>query len=295
MLATVTDRRGDVPNHGANDGAFIHPVTQGAYRDFRPSLTSLASTLRLPLRDDIVIDAEPLAWMGASMPLRAPAPVRVLSGASGWLVARHRRALLFLRAGRYRSRPSHLDRMHVDLRVDEKPLLVDAGTFTYNGPPPWTGGLGGSATHNGPIVDGREPGVRGPRFLWLRWPSADINGWRETEDGVDVAASSEDVERIIRLRDDYVEILDRPLLTGRHRVHVSWLLAPGVSPECIESSAERIVTHAQPNAVKGWVSWYYGDRTQSVAVDLDAECTRDEPLRTIVRFPSPIPARLDEE
>ena len=40
---------GDVPNHGANDGSLVLPISTGGYRDFRPAITAAAATFAVPL------------------------------------------------------------------------------------------------------------------------------------------------------------------------------------------------------------------------------------------------------
>jgi hypothetical protein len=51
-------------------------------------------------------------------------------------------------------------------------LARDAGTYLYNGPPPWNNGLAGTAVHNTVTVDGRDQMRRAGRFLWVDWAQA---------------------------------------------------------------------------------------------------------------------------
>ena len=77
-----------------------------------------------------------------------------------------------VRAGRYTRRPFQADQLHVDLWWHGLNLARDAGTYLYNGEPPWNNGLAGTAVHNTVMVDRRDQMRRAGRFLWLDWAQA---------------------------------------------------------------------------------------------------------------------------
>src|ERR1700678_2984863 len=77
-----------------------------------------------------------------------------------------------IRAGRYARRPFHADQLHVDLWWQGINLARDAGTYLYNGPPPWNNGLAGTSVHNTVMVDHRDQMRRAGRFLWVDWAQA---------------------------------------------------------------------------------------------------------------------------
>jgi hypothetical protein len=77
-----------------------------------------------------------------------------------------------VRAGRYTRRPFQADQLHVDLWHHGLNIARDAGTYLYNGDPPWNNGLAGTAVHNTVMVDGRDQMRRAGRFLWLDWAEA---------------------------------------------------------------------------------------------------------------------------
>jgi len=62
--------------------------------------------------------------------------------------------------------------LHVDLWWQGMNVARDAGTYLYNGPPPWNNGFAGTAVHNTVVVDGRDQMRRAGRFLWLDWAQA---------------------------------------------------------------------------------------------------------------------------
>ena len=77
-----------------------------------------------------------------------------------------------IRAGRYTRRPFQADQLHVDLWWQGINLARDAGTYLYNGPPPWNNGLAGTAVHNTVTVDHHDQMRRAGRFLWVDWAQA---------------------------------------------------------------------------------------------------------------------------
>ncbi len=292
LLAVVEPESGDVPNYGANDGAFVHPITTAAYRDFRPVITAACATWDIPLPENVVCDAEALAWLGLPAPSPAPPLVDgVQHGASGWAAARVGNTRVFVRAGRYASRPSHVDPLHVDVRFGREPVIVDAGTFAYNAAAPWRNGLVTAHVHNGPLLDEREPGVRGPRFLWYAWPDARLAavGWSGGVATI-VAERGGEVRRTIRVTPERVEIEDHVEPGIADEVAVRWLL----HPDAIDSSlhvdileredgpAQTEVVRAIEGRVDGWYSPAYGVRQPSRTVVVRRAARRGGTLVTTI-------------
>lgn len=285
LLVTVMESStGIVPNHGASDGAFVHPITSADYRDFRPVVTAAASLWQHPLPGEIDLDVETLAWLGTPPPPVTPPRAEGLRvGVSGWVAVRTGPFELFLRAGDYRSRPGHIDPLHLDLRVGGREWLVDPGTFSYAGPPPWRNGLAGHEVHNGPTLDRRPPGVRGPRFLWYLWPSARIVEAHWGRHGGRIVAETPVARRRVVVTPDKVEITDRILATGNGRWRVRWLLHPDVDPECIETAAGARVGHGREGDPYGWFSAHYGERRPAPTLEVAAPANRDHTIVTSIR------------
>jgi hypothetical protein len=270
-----------LPNHGANDGALVVPLSASDIRDFRPLLTLAALVLGIVLPADVAPDPEVPFWLGGSLPAPGPArPDAVLSGRSGWALARVAGWTVFLRAGRYRHRPSHLDALHIDVRYRDREVVVDAGSFAYNAPAPWNNGLATSFVHNGPVLDGREIAQRGPRFLWLTWPHARIVSARRDGDGATLTAERPgQVARRIEIGARAVRVLDRVLDPAARQIQVTWLMHPdAVNDFALRADgAQRLV--AREGEVSGWFSPTYGQRLATTAVRL---CRAAGPVETVI-------------
>jgi hypothetical protein len=270
LMATCMDTRtGDLPNHGPNDGAYVLPLSTRPYRDFRPSLTAAAVTFDAALPATLETDAETLAWLRANPPVRRPSEqgTWVRSGPSGWAIAATSGARLFARAGRYRSRPGHIDPGHVDVWLGDKPAAIDAGTFRYSAPSPWNNGLTGIDVHNTVAIAGVEAARRGPRFLWLSWPSARVHSARIVGEEVviDIVNDSWAHRGITHHRQCVLraggavivdEIQADPTFTGL--VHVQWLLEDGADVS-MTSSSEATLTEVRGDggSTRGWRSDSY--------------------------------------
>jgi hypothetical protein len=278
LLAVVIDgKTGAVPNHGPNDGAFVHPITTAPYSDYRPVLTAASALFGNPVPSDIPLDPEPLAWLSLRVPGVGPSREDgVYTGSSGWAAVRLGDVATFLRAGRYRNRPGHIDALQVDIRYRGSPIVVDPGTFSYNQKPPWNNGLAGARVHNGPIVDDHEPGVRGPRFLWLTWPSARIVAAQmERGQALVIARADGVVERTVRVTSECVSVSDAPLAPSASSIRVCWLM----NPDSPRSTFRCASTSVRVEAVEGdpiaWYSPAYDERVASYAFVIEKKRPAD--------------------
>jgi hypothetical protein len=264
----VDTRTGAVPNHGANDGARVLPLSMSEYADFRPLLTLAAMIRHRPLAADLRADADTVRWIGGELP--PPAQARadgVMTGSSGWAAVRVSDCSVFLRAGAYRHRPSHLDCLHLDVRIGGKELVTDAGTYAYNAEEPWNNGLASAFVHNGPVLDGEEIAERGPRFLWLSWPTARLVSTQHGPGFARIVAERPGaVRREVLVTPGAVRVRDRPLDRNAHFMQVTWLMHPDVSSDIwVESGSSQRIP-AREADVTGWYSPTYGLRRASSAV-----------------------------
>lgn len=279
LLGSVMDvATGDVPNHGANDGAFVLPLTTAGFRDFRPSLTAAATTFRVPLPRGMAADAETLAWLDADPPSTAGRErARVATGGSGWLDARIQETRIFARAGTYRSRPSHIDACHVDVWIDGRPVAVDAGTYRYTGP--WAKALAEERAHNTVVIEGYPMAERGPRFLWLRWPGAVMRSVEEDRESIRLEMVNESWRQVgiehrrwCQITAESVTVLDELSLPEQAaaRVSVHWLVDGPPDDVMIIADADTSAEVSRGDAATpyGWISDSYAVRrpTSSVRV-----------------------------
>lgn len=175
LESLVDTATGDAPNIGANDGAQILKLSDAPFRDFRPSL-QLGSLL---FRDQRAVKNEgiwdqPALWLEVDVkkPV-APAPTSVTHDHGGFHVLRHENVTAIMRYARFKFRPSQADVNHIDLWVNGRNLLRDAGTFSYNATDQDTAYFPGTAAHNTVQFDERDQMPRVSRFLFGNWLRAE--------------------------------------------------------------------------------------------------------------------------
>lgn len=165
-LSLLDPDSGGLPNLGANDGAYIFPLSICPFADHRPVLQAAARSFmeyQLPAGawDEMAL------WLGVPASERYFQSPRYLGdslyGKASWGS---------LRAVKYKNRPSHADQLHFDLWWRGLNIARDAGTYLYNASPPWDNALTHTTVHNTVSLDGCEQMTRAGRFLYLDWASA---------------------------------------------------------------------------------------------------------------------------
>ncbi|SHJ72215.1 Heparinase II/III N-terminus [Dethiosulfatibacter aminovorans DSM 17477] len=133
LLHQVQADNGDVPNYGSNDGALIFPLSTCGYRDFRPVLnTTYALIEKKRLYENGPFDEE-LLWFGDEIDLPM-ADIKKKSESfneSGYYTIRHDDGFLMTCLQNYKSRPAHMDQLHIDVWHKGVNLLCDSGTYSY--------------------------------------------------------------------------------------------------------------------------------------------------------------------
>jgi hypothetical protein len=165
---------GQVANLGNNDGAYILPLTTRPFQD-HTSVLSAVQRAFFPIPD---FPADEMAFWLAPPAAAAEADLSAIPLHPHRVSGKHTWG--YLRGPRFWNRPSHADVQHVDLWWKGLNIALDAGTYLYNGDPPWDHQLCGSSVHNVITVNGRDSMRRVSRFLFLDWPRT-----RMTDQGSD--------------------------------------------------------------------------------------------------------------
>ncbi len=231
---------GHAPNFGPNDGAYILPLSDGEFEDFRPALQAAACLLDERALYPSGAWDEACVWLGIETPAKpgaadAPVPMDLPDAGLFLLTGDVSRGLL--RSARFTSRPGHSDQLHFDLRSRRQPVAIDAGTYLYNALPPWDNALAYAAAHNTVLVDDQEPMRRGGPFLWLEWAQARVLGrWRSAGRPIGghhrrarwVSAHRRSPPAHGRARSSQLWLVVDDLLgSGEHTARLGWLLADG--------------------------------------------------------------------
>lgn len=308
---------GRLPNYGSNDGALPLPLTSCDYSDFRPTLQAASIVARGERLYDRGPWDEEAAWLAGPLavdqaPLRKRARKSVSIMPSGFHVLRAADGETFaaFRCGSVRDRFSQIDMLHVDFWWRGENVLVDAGSYLYNGPAEWHEHFFRTASHNTVAVDGQDQMLHFRRFKVLYLTKAHLLRF-EAGDRMTVATGehygySRLEQPVIHRRsiammpDGVAFVIDRLLGDAVHEVALHWL----GGPYPYEFSArDRRLTLATPHGAfgvtlfgggpdavidvvaggeqppRGWLSRYYAER---VAVpSLISRSTAQLPLELV--------------
>jgi hypothetical protein len=172
LALEVDEATGKVANYGHNDGAYLFPLTQAGFWDYRPVVQAGFEAFRGVSRYPSGSWDEMCLWLDAEEKkgdCKQPDndnPQRLLTGSN--------QSRAIMRAHSYKSRPGHADQNHVDLWWQGEAIALDAGTYLYNAEPPWDNQLMSAFVHNTITVDGTDQMTRAGRFLWLDWSAGKL-------------------------------------------------------------------------------------------------------------------------
>lgn len=289
---------GRLPNSGSNDGALPAILSTCDHSDFRPFLQALS----LAARGERLYGAGPwdeeAAWLlgpgSLEAPLRELPLASVSFPVSGYHVLRGHApgTLTSFRCGTLRHRFAQIDMLHVDVFWRGENVLVDGGTYLYNGPPAWNAHFTGGASHNTVTVDGRDQMVHHRRFKLLYWTRARLLRFEDLGAYAVVEGEHDGFRRhpggcvhrraVLHVKDDLWIVLDRISGAGRHAARLHWLAGP--YPHRHDACAGRVtldtpageftvtvldvdgnplggdVVRGAEHPPRGWSSRYYGEK-----------------------------------
>ena len=178
LMYQCQDECGDMPNYGSNDGALIFPVTSCGYRNFRPLINTVYALTSGKQLYEKGSHQEELIWFGnkdlEDYPVKKLDRISSHFEKAGLFTIRsqdsHSWVMIILND--YKTRPSHLDQLHVDMWVNGINVMCDGGTYSY------ASDLGKillkTEGHNTATVNGKEQmKLYGP-FLIYDWTKRNL-------------------------------------------------------------------------------------------------------------------------
>lgn len=195
FLRTCMDEtNGRLPHYGHNDGALFFPLSECHFRDFRPQLVALESVLYSWKNSDPILSEEKEWLVSGDLSDLESCFEGVKDGAfdfqeDGYFILRNEGTITFLRCGNYRHRPFQADNNHLDIWVNGRNILRDAGTWLYNTDEESVRYFSGSRGHNTIMIGDFDQMQKWHRFIWTHWVrnakgksgSSDNEHWIEAE------------------------------------------------------------------------------------------------------------------
>ncbi len=189
---------------------------------------------------------------------------------------------------------AHADALSVVLFSGGRELLVDPGTFVYNGAPEWRNHFRSTRSHNTVTIDGADQAVTNGTFRWKTklscgrarvpvWPAleyveAEHDGYLRMPGGVIHR------RRLLRIQSGYWIIADDFRGSGNHTFDFNYHFAPGVEVSSLKQDDELVarvdgaglllglyasqplqkeLVRGRTAPIGGWVSAGYGEKKPS--------------------------------
>ncbi|MNZ99796.1 Heparinase II/III-like protein [compost metagenome] len=190
--------------------------------------------------------------------------------------------MAMLRYPRFRFRPSQADALHLDLWLDGRNLLRDAGTYSYNTEPQWLNYFPGTASHNTVQFDDRDQMPRLSRFLFGDWlKTSTLQPLQEQNGSISFAAGYRDGHkashrREVHLNAGSLRVIDQ--LEGfQHKAVLRWRLEPGqwrIDGNTLSNGEHELQVLATMPIVRfeltaGWESRYYLEKTEVPVLEIE--------------------------
>lgn len=136
LMYQCQDESGDMPNYGANDGALIFPVTSCGYRDFKAVINTVHALITGKQIYKKGKHQEELIWFSGGKVLQDYREETIDRKSmqfptAGLVTLRNENSWAMIVLNEYKSRPAHMDQLHVDLWVGGINVFCDAGTYSY--------------------------------------------------------------------------------------------------------------------------------------------------------------------
>lgn len=187
---------------------------------------------------------------------------------------------------------SHADALSITLFDRGRELLVDPGTFVYNGAPEWRSYFRSTRGHNTVTIDGRDQAEMNGTFRWrsrmaasaLREPTWPEEYLEAEHDGyTDIGVTHR--RRLLRIPSEYWVVVDDFAGSGEHTFDFHFHFAPDADVSLIDAEAagaatwaqdaglflgvyasdrlNTVLLHGENSPVGGWTSTGYGEKQPS--------------------------------
>jgi asparagine synthase (glutamine-hydrolysing) len=238
LYAHQNEHDGRLPNYGANDGSRPIPLASADFGDFRPVLQALSVATRGERIYPTGPWDETSLWLfgpeTAKLPLRSPTRTSVSFAHTGHHVLRADTVGNFgsFRCGTIIDRFSQIDMLHLDVWWRGQNVLVDGGSFRYNGANRWHNHFVRTESHNTVKVDGKDQMVHFRQFKTLYWTQANLLRFEDTVEWTLVEGEHYGYQRdrgcthrrsVLFVKDDLWVVADTLIGAGKHEATLQWL------------------------------------------------------------------------
>ena len=308
LLAHHNPTDGRLPNYGANDGSLPLPMSTCDFSDFRPTLQAVSVMTR---QERVFLPGpwdEMATWFhgpdALNLPFRKSSRTSVSFSYTGYHVLRGRQQENFgsLRCGSVLDRFSQIDMLHLDLWWRGHNVLVDPGSYLYNGPEKWHNHFVRTGSHNTVQVDDRDQMIHFRKFKCLYWTNANLLRFVDDADWTLCVGEHYGYQRhpgrcvhkrsVLFLKDDFWVVVDRIEGSGTHRIRLHWLggdfpFRSGLDGQtslqletpdgpfylavfnAVGRPLSGEIIAGQDDPPRGWLSRYYGEKVPVPSLSIE--------------------------
>jgi hypothetical protein len=240
-LDAITLRSGIVLHQGDNDDGMLLPLFADRHAE-QVLCSALALTGPVAADRDEARPGEGARLLcdGAPRARVVAAPRSQRFADAGQVVLRGARLHAMFDAGPFGfgtlAAHAHCDALAVTVAFDDRPLLVERGTYRYNGDREARDRYRSTAAHNTVQLGTQEQGDAAGPFLWSRKPVAEIERCELGVHALDVVRASHDgfaparhLRTLIRVGDSLAVVDEIRGAAAKQPVVARWHLAPGVA------------------------------------------------------------------
>jgi hypothetical protein len=188
-LDALLGHSGVLPLIGDDDGGrLFHPFGDRTQFGRATMATCAAMFDRWEwLRSPEDLNVQAAWWIGAREARAAAPPARAsrLFADAGTAVMVHGNIQVVIKAGPFGEGSgghSHSDILSLVVRIGDREILIDPGTYTYIADPAERNAFRGSAAHNTVCVGGRDQAVPAGPFRWVEKPGVRIDRWESSSE-----------------------------------------------------------------------------------------------------------------
>jgi hypothetical protein len=171
---------------------------------------------------------------------------------------------------------SHSDVLSLVVRLGDRELLIDPGTYTYISDPMERDRFRGSAAHNTLRIDGRDQAVPAGPFRWNEKPEVRVLDWSgDVLEAMCLYGGFTHRRRFVFEKGSLkiTDVVEGP--PGGHTIEQFWHLGAA-------DDARRIHCSAETKLVEGWRSRALASREKAPVLQMEVRSTLPVTLKTTI-------------
>ena len=171
FLNSFIQPNGYLPNYGSNDGAFLFPIVEGDYRDYRDSLNlaySVSSGSKL-FSDNVDL----ISLFCIDIVNVIPLDKKIIFDDGGYYILKNDNIFSFIRCHSYKHRPSSSDMFHLDIWHKGINIFCDSGSYSYNTDREFKNNFTGVVGHNTVMINNSNQMDEVLNFGYSNWTKAE--------------------------------------------------------------------------------------------------------------------------